>query len=102
MWAALTDPVQLREWAPFDADRDLGRVGDATLTMVDRDIRQDLPAAVTRAERPTLLEYTWGDDRSLRPPPPLRSSRVARPLGRAVNANWLLCESRFTSPARAG
>jgi hypothetical protein len=44
VWAALTDPDQLRKWAPFDADRDLGRVGDATLTMVDRDIRQDLPA----------------------------------------------------------
>jgi len=24
VWQALTDPAQLREWAPFDADRNLG------------------------------------------------------------------------------
>ncbi len=27
VWRALTDPGQLREWAPFDADRDLGAAG---------------------------------------------------------------------------
>ncbi len=27
VWQALTDPAQLREWAPFDADRSLGPVG---------------------------------------------------------------------------
>ena len=27
VWQALTDPEQLREWAPFDADRNLGTVG---------------------------------------------------------------------------
>jgi uncharacterized protein YndB with AHSA1/START domain len=62
VWAALTDPGQLRAWAPFVADRDLGQTGDATLTMVDGDVAEDLPATVTRAEPPTLLEYTWGDD----------------------------------------
>jgi uncharacterized protein YndB with AHSA1/START domain len=62
VWAALTDPAQLREWSPFIADRDLGRAGDATLTMIDGDNREDLPATVTTAEPPTLLEYTWGTD----------------------------------------
>jgi uncharacterized protein YndB with AHSA1/START domain len=62
VWAALTDPAQLREWAPFTADRDLTRVGDATLTMIDGDSAQDLPATVIRAEPPTLLEYMWGTD----------------------------------------
>lgn len=62
VWAALTDPVQLRAWAPFISGRDLGRVGDATLTMIDGDVSEDLPASVTRAERPRLLEYTWGTD----------------------------------------
>jgi uncharacterized protein YndB with AHSA1/START domain len=62
VWAALTDPAQLREWAPFTADRDLGRVGDATLTMIDGDAGEDLPASVRRAEPPMLLEYTWGSD----------------------------------------
>src|SRR2546425_8112527 len=27
VWQALTDPAQLREWAPFDADGNLGTVG---------------------------------------------------------------------------
>jgi uncharacterized protein YndB with AHSA1/START domain len=62
VWAALTDPEQLREWSPFTADRNLNRVGDATLTMVDAGDAADLPASVRRAEPPTLLEYTWGDD----------------------------------------
>jgi len=63
VWAALTEPEQLDEWAPFVADRDLAAPGDATLTMVDGDIREDLPATVIRAEPPRLLEYTWGEDR---------------------------------------
>ena len=29
VWQALTEPAQLREWAPFDADRSLGTVGSA-------------------------------------------------------------------------
>jgi uncharacterized protein YndB with AHSA1/START domain len=62
VWRALTDPEQLREWAPFTADRDLATIGDATLTMVDGDERLDLPAHVRRAEPPALLEYTWGSD----------------------------------------
>ena len=37
VWAALTEPDQLREWAPFTADRDLGSIGDATLTVIDAD-----------------------------------------------------------------
>src|SRR5213076_2556486 len=27
VWKALTDPEHLREWAPFDSDRNLGAVG---------------------------------------------------------------------------
>lgn len=62
VWAALTDPAQLRAWAPFTSDRDLGQLGDATLTMIDGDTATDLPGSVCRAERPALLEYQWGDD----------------------------------------
>ncbi len=28
VWQAITDPVHLREWAPFDADRSLDTVGN--------------------------------------------------------------------------
>jgi uncharacterized protein YndB with AHSA1/START domain len=62
VWAALTEPAQLSRWAPFLADRDLGDTGDATLTMVDGDVTEDLPAVVRRAEPPALLEYSWGSD----------------------------------------
>ena len=40
VWTALTDPSHLREWAPFDADRNLGTTGTARLTMAGaRDAR---------------------------------------------------------------
>jgi len=63
VWAALTDPARLDQWAPFAADRDLGTLGDATLTMIDADNAEALPATVMRAERPAVLEYEWGKDR---------------------------------------
>ena len=34
VWDALTDPAQLREWAPFDADRSLGSLGPVKLSTV--------------------------------------------------------------------
>ena len=61
VWAALTDPAQLRQWAPFTTDRNLGNVGEPTLTMIDGQ-NTTLAAHITRSEPPTLLEYTWGDD----------------------------------------
>ena len=60
VWEALTDPDELLQWAPFDADRDLGTPGAATLTMAPEG--EAMPASVRRAERPRLLEYTWGED----------------------------------------
>jgi uncharacterized protein YndB with AHSA1/START domain len=36
VWQALTDPAHLREWAPFEADGNLGRVGTVKLTWVGR------------------------------------------------------------------
>lgn len=62
VWAALTEPAQLDRWAPFRSDRDLGTTGEATLTMIDGETVLDLASSVTRADRPTLLEYTWGPD----------------------------------------
>jgi len=62
VWSALTDPAQLAAWAPYTSDRDLGRTGEATLTMVDGSTTVDLPAQIERAEPPVLLEYSWGDD----------------------------------------
>ncbi len=63
VWRALTDPAELDQWAPFTAARDLSASGATTLTVVDGDHLQDMPATVTEAVAPELLEYTWGDDR---------------------------------------
>ena len=62
VWTALTGPDQLAAWAPFLADRDLGRPGAAVLSTVDGDQTHPAPARVLRADRPHLLEYAWGDD----------------------------------------
>src|SRR5947209_6097108 len=56
VWQALTDPAHLREWAPFDADGSLGTVGSTVkLTWVGAPTAVE--TTVTRADRPTLLEY---------------------------------------------
>ena len=60
VWEALTDPEQLREWAPFDADRSLGTIGTAKLTTVGTPTPQVSETTVTRADAPKLLEYNWG------------------------------------------
>jgi len=62
VWTVLTEPDHLREWAPYTSDRSLATPGAATLTTVDSDEPETLPATVSRAEPPALLEYTWGDD----------------------------------------
>src|SRR5436189_119047 len=58
VWKALTDPAQLREWAPFDADRNLSSVGQAKLSTFGTP--QVSETTVKRAEEPKLLEYDWG------------------------------------------
>jgi uncharacterized protein YndB with AHSA1/START domain len=59
VWQALTEPAQLREWAPFDADRSLGAVGTVMLTTIG--VPKPAETRVIRADAPTLLEYRWGD-----------------------------------------
>lgn len=61
VWEALTDPASLREWAPFDVDRNMGEVGPVKLTTVGAPTPQTSETHVTRAEPPRLLEYRWGD-----------------------------------------
>ncbi len=61
VWQALTDPVQLREWAPFDADGNLGTAGaTVTLNTVGAPSPHVTETKVTRADAPELLVYTWG------------------------------------------
>ena len=61
VWQALTDPDELREWAPFDADGSLAGVGNTVkLTTVGAPAPHVTATTVTRADAPRLLEYTWG------------------------------------------
>jgi uncharacterized protein YndB with AHSA1/START domain len=60
VWEALTEPGHLREWAPFDADRTLGKVGTAVLSTVGAPTPQFSETTVTRADAPSALEYNWG------------------------------------------
>jgi uncharacterized protein YndB with AHSA1/START domain len=56
VWQALTDPVHLREWAPFDIDGSLDTVG-ATVKLTWVGTTTPIEATVTRADAPEVLEY---------------------------------------------
>lgn len=60
VWEALTDPEQLAEWAPFDADRRMDSAGPVKLSTVGAPTPQVAETIVKRAEAPRLLEYSWG------------------------------------------
>jgi uncharacterized protein YndB with AHSA1/START domain len=60
VWKALTDPGHLREWAPFDADRNLGTIGAATLSTVGTPTPVVSETRVKRADAPKVLEFNWG------------------------------------------
>jgi len=56
VWQALTDPVHLREWAPFEADGILDTVGaKVKLTWVGTGRVSE--TRVARADAPRVLEY---------------------------------------------
>ena len=56
VWQALTDPVHLREWAPFEVDGSLDKVGTVKLTWLGT--AKPIETRVTRADAPKVLEYT--------------------------------------------
>ena len=63
VWRALTDPTQLRQWAPFDADGNLGVAGSTvTLTTVGAPTPHSAATTVSRAEFPHVLVFKWGDN----------------------------------------
>jgi uncharacterized protein YndB with AHSA1/START domain len=56
VWEALTEPAQLREWAPFEADKNLDATG-STVNLTWAGTGQVTEATVTRADPPRLLEF---------------------------------------------
>lgn len=56
VWQALIEPAQLREWAPFVADGNLGKVGSRVrLTWTGNPT--PIETIVTQADAPNVLEY---------------------------------------------
>jgi len=62
VWKALTDPAQLHEWAPFDADGSLGTAGaKVNLTTVGAPAEHVTETVITLADEPKLLQFNWGE-----------------------------------------
>lgn len=56
VWQALTEPAQLREWAPFEVDGDFKTQG-GTVKLTWVGTGQVTEAEVTRTEAPHVLEF---------------------------------------------
>jgi uncharacterized protein YndB with AHSA1/START domain len=61
VWQALTDPAELREWAPFAVDANLGKAG-STVNLTWSAAPTPIETKVTHADAPKVLEYTSGDN----------------------------------------
>ena len=95
VWKALTDPEHLRQWAPFDADRNLGSVGTATLSTVGAPTPQVSETQVKRADAPKLLELDWGGQELRWELEPLGASGTRLTL-------WHNIDRRFIAMGAAG
>ena len=100
VWQAITDPAQLREWAPFDADTSLATAGkNVKLATYGAPNAHVCETTIKRAEEPRLLEYTWagGDIRWQLDPSPAGGTRltlwtnIARPYIAMGAAGWHIC-----------
>jgi uncharacterized protein YndB with AHSA1/START domain len=95
VWRALTDPAHLREWAPFEADKNLDTVGTMVkLTTVGSPTPLVSETKVTRADAPWLLEYSWG-------PNDIRWQLEALNNGTRLTL-WHNIDRRFISMGAAG
>jgi len=95
VWAALTEPEQLREWAPFDANRKLDTAGPVKLSTVGTPTPQVSATTVSRAEAPRLLEYDWGGHAMRWVLDPLHNNGTRLTL-------WHSIDRRFISMGAAG
>lgn len=95
VWSAITDPAQLREWAPFDADGSLAVPGARVqLATVNAPSPMVSETTVQRAEHARLLEYEWGGHR-------LRWE--LEPLGTGTRLTlWTAIDRRYIAMGAAG
>jgi uncharacterized protein YndB with AHSA1/START domain len=95
VWQALTDPEHLREWAPFDSDRNLGSAGAAKLSTVGARTPHVSESQVKRADAPKVLEFNWGTQDIRWELQPLGASGTRLML-------WHSIDRRFISMGAAG
>ena len=95
VWQALTDPAQLREWAPFDADQSLASAGiTVKLTTFGAPAPHVVESKVKRADAAKVLEYDWGGG---------NVRWELEPLGRGTRLTlWANIDRRFISMGAAG
>ena len=92
VWRALTGPAHLREWAPFDASGDLGKIGTVNVTWVGAPT--PIETRVTRADAPKVLEYNSGGN-------DMRWELEGRGGGTRLTL-WAVIDRRFISMGAAG
>jgi len=89
VWQAITDPAHLRQWAPFDADGNLGTAG-VTVKVKWSGTNYVAETTITRAEAPRLLEYN-------------QMRWELEPLGEGTRLTlWHSIDRRFVSWGAAG
>ncbi|MCY1014971.1 SRPBCC family protein [Pyxidicoccus sp. MSG2] len=99
VWKAITEPEHLRQWAPFDADRNLGTVGTAKLSTVGAPKPLVSETQVKRADEPKVLELSWGGQNMRWELEPLEGSGTRLTLWHNINrgfismgaAGWHIC-----------
>jgi len=95
VWKALVEPGQLREWAPFDADRNLGTTGAVVgLSVPGGPAGSASQTTVRRAEAPQVLEYDWGGR-------PIKWELEATPGGTRLTL-WASIDRRYIAMGAAG
>ncbi|MGA3036611.1 MAG: SRPBCC family protein [Vulcanimicrobiaceae bacterium] len=93
VWQALTDPTELREWAPFEVDASLGNAG-STVNLKWSAAPTPIETRVTRADAPRVLEYTSGDN---------EMRWELEPVGNGTRLTlWSVIDRRFISMGAAG
>ncbi|HEY7374730.1 MAG TPA: SRPBCC domain-containing protein [Polyangia bacterium] len=90
VWEALTDPAQLAQWAPFDADRSLAGVGPVKLTTIGAPAGHAVTETrVKRADAQKALEYSWGGGEMRWELQPLGDNGTRLTLWSNINRGWI-------------
>ena len=87
VWKAITEPEHLREWAPFDSDRNLGAVGTAMLTTVGAPALHVTETQVKRAEPPPM-PLPQPQSAPVISPAPATTPQIPTNSSPAARASW--------------